>query len=172
MKKQQREDSRTTLISSSTGSTTKFISANENGPTSTGEMGGPPPLPPHPLPHPSSSSSASQNQLRNSRKMFRSSDTRSSIFSVSSSMDSAKEERIIANLEHHPASTMANRVVVLPRPLPLAPSHSLHDDDHDQYYGGNKRSGQKGSNGSGEGGMPPHQLEKQRSVGATVANAP
>uniref|UniRef100_A0A914LP01 Candidate secreted effector n=1 Tax=Meloidogyne incognita TaxID=6306 RepID=A0A914LP01_MELIC len=53
------------------------------------------------------------NILRNSQKIFRSGDTRSSIFSVSSSLDSTKEEKIISNFEHTKTS---NRVVVLPKP--------------------------------------------------------
>nr|CAD2126682.1 unnamed protein product [Meloidogyne enterolobii] len=53
------------------------------------------------------------NILRNSQKIFRSADTRSSIFSVSSSLDSTKEEKIISNFEHTKTS---NRVVVLPKP--------------------------------------------------------
>uniref|UniRef100_A0A1I8BWN5 Uncharacterized protein n=1 Tax=Meloidogyne hapla TaxID=6305 RepID=A0A1I8BWN5_MELHA len=67
-------------------------------------------------PHSSKTSGGGNNNiLRNSQKIFKSADTRSSIFSVSSSVDSTKEEKIISNFEHTP-TTISNRIVVLPRP--------------------------------------------------------
>uniref|UniRef100_A0A914HLZ4 protein-tyrosine-phosphatase n=1 Tax=Globodera rostochiensis TaxID=31243 RepID=A0A914HLZ4_GLORO len=75
---------------------------------------------------PSSSSSFAHVPRHSSHKVFRTSDTRSSIIvssSVSSSFDSTKEEWLISNFDHVSPS---QSVMVLPRPA------SLQYDDYDE----------------------------------------